>query len=155
LQPGRSISYAYDQLGRLSTANTVGSTLYPAWGLSETYDRYGNRTAQTVTAGSGFSSSLTINAINNQISGFTYDASGHVTAEPSPLSATFNYDGEDCNTSSSESGSSATYLCDGNNLRVKKLVTGTGAVTTVYIRSNGSVIAEYDNGAAVTAPTRE
>jgi RHS repeat-associated protein len=38
---------------------------------------------------------------------------------------------------------------------VEKVVTGTNAVTTVSIRSGGQVIAEYDNGATVTAPTRE
>ena len=70
VQPGRSSIYTYDQLGRLSRANTAGSTAFPAWGLSETYDRYGNRTAQTVTAGnSGFNVSLNVNATNNQITG--------------------------------------------------------------------------------------
>jgi YD repeat-containing protein len=48
---GRSATYTYDPLLRLSTAVTTGSTGYPQWGLSWTYDRYGNRTAQTVTAG--------------------------------------------------------------------------------------------------------
>jgi YD repeat-containing protein len=42
---GRSIAYTYDALGRLLTANTAGGTTkFPAWGLSFTYDRYGNRT---------------------------------------------------------------------------------------------------------------
>jgi RHS repeat-associated protein len=52
-------------------------------------------------------------------------------------------------------GNTATYTCDGNGLRVEKVVTGTNAVTTIVVRSGGQVIAEYDNGAAVTAPTRE
>jgi hypothetical protein len=30
-----------------------------------------------------------------------------------------------------------------------------GAVTAVYLRSGGELIAENDNGAAVTSPTRE
>jgi RHS repeat-associated protein len=154
---GRSVAYTYDQLGRLLTANTTGSAQYPAWGLSWTYDRYGNRTAQTVTAGSGYTSSLTINPVNNQITSpaYTYDATGNVMAEPAPLSASYAYDGEECNTGFTGNGNTATYTCDGNELRVKKVVTGTNAVTTVSIRSGGQVIAEYDNGAAVTAPTRE
>ena len=46
---GRSSAYIYDSLNRLSIASTVGgSANYPQWGLSWTYDRYGNRTAQTV-----------------------------------------------------------------------------------------------------------
>ena len=54
---GRSVAYTYDAIGRLLTAKTSGSTQYPAWGLSWTYDRYANRTAQTVSAGSGYTSS--------------------------------------------------------------------------------------------------
>ena len=154
---GRSVAYTYDALGRLLTANTTGSMQYPAWGLSWTYDRYGNRTAQTVTAGSGYASSLVINAVNNQITtpAFTYDARGNVMAEPAPGAVSYTYDGEECNTGYTGNGSTATYTCDGNEVRVKKAVTGTNAVTTVSIRSGGQVIAEYDNGAAVTTPTRE
>jgi RHS repeat-associated protein len=155
VQPGRGLQYTYDTIGRLITASTAGSTAFPAWGLSETFDRYGNRTAQTVTAGSGFNSSLVVNAANNQIAGFTYDASGNVIAEPSPLSTTYSYDGEDCQTGYTGNGSSATYTCDGNGLRVKKVVTGTGAVTTVFIYADGSLIDEYDNGAAQASPSRE
>jgi len=151
---GRTASYTYDALGRLLTANTTGSTQYPAWGLSWTYDRYGNRTNQTVTAGSGYPSSLTISAANNQITtpGFTYDARGNVMTEPAPGAATYTYDAEECNTKYVGS-ETATYTCDGNELRVEKAITS--GTTTVYIRSGGQVIAEYDNGAAVTAPTRE
>jgi RHS repeat-associated protein len=154
---GRSLAYTYDALGRLLTANSAGSTQFPAWGLSETYDRYANRTIQTVTAGSGYNTSLTINPASNQVTSpaFTYDAGGDVTAEPAPLPATFSYDGESCMIGFIGNGNSATYTCDGHNVRVQKVVTGTNAVTTVSIRSGGEVIAEYDNGAAVTSPTRE
>jgi RHS repeat-associated protein len=79
-----------------------------------------------------------------------------VTIEPAPLSLTYSYDGEDCLTSFTGNGNSATYTCDGNQLRVtKKVVTGTNTLTTVSIYSGGQVIAEYDNGSAVTAPSRE
>jgi hypothetical protein len=50
------------------------------------------------------------------------------------------------------SASSGTYTYDGNNLRVKKV---SGSTTTVYIFAGSKVIAEYQNGAAVNAPTRE
>jgi RHS repeat-associated protein len=147
---GRSVSYSYDQLARLSTANTTGSTQtqYPAWGLSETYDQYGNRTAQTLTAGSGYAGTFSVNANNNQIVGYSYDASGHLTGEPAPINATYSYDGEDCLTSYS---GGATYACDGNHLRVTK----NSSVNTVFIYGNGQVIAEYDSGAPVNSPSRE
>lgn len=84
VQPGRSVSYTYDSLARLSTALTTGSTAYPQWGLSWTYDRYANRTVQSVTAGTGVpSNTVTISASTNQITGspYTYDASGNMTNE--------------------------------------------------------------------------
>jgi RHS repeat-associated protein len=155
VQPGRSSSYTYDPLGRLSTAKTSGSTLYVAWGLSFAFDRYGNRTAQNVTAGSGYSSQLTFNPANNQITSpaFTYDGAGNVLSQSSPSNANYVYDDNECNTSYSGLGGTAAYTCDGNHLRVQKVVTG--GATTVYVRSGGQVIAEYDNAAPVTAPNRE
>jgi RHS repeat-associated protein len=79
-----------------------------------------------------------------------------VIKEPAPLSVSYTYDGEECNTGYTGSEDTATYICDGNHLRVSKTVgTGKSAVTTVAIRSGGQVIAEYDNSAAVTSPTRE
>lgn len=155
VQPGRSVSYGYDLLGRLISANTSGSAAYPAWGLSEAYDRYGNRTNQSVTAGSGYSSSLSIDPTTNRINGDTYDGAGHILNEPAPLSTGYGYSAEECLTNYTGNGSSAIYHCDGNHLRTTKAVTGSNAVTTWYIRSGGEVIAEYDNGAAVNSPTRE
>ncbi len=50
-----------------------------------------------------------------------------------------------------------TYVYDGNNLRVRKCTPNCTSPTsrTVYIFSGTKVIAEYDNGAASTAPSRE
>jgi RHS repeat-associated protein len=71
------VNYTYDSLNWLSTA-VSGST----WGLSFTYDGFGNRTAQTVTVGSGPSSSLSVNAANNRVTSWDYDARGNVTWGP-------------------------------------------------------------------------
>ena len=49
-------------------------------------------------------------------------------------------------------GGAGSYTYDGNGLRVAKSAQGT---TTVSIYSGSSVIAEYDNGAAPTSPSRE
>jgi hypothetical protein len=49
-------------------------------------------------------------------------------------------------------GSPATPSHDGNSLRVEKV---SGGTTTVYIYSGTKMIAEYENGAAPNAPTRE
>ena len=151
---GRNVTYTYDALARLSTALTKGSTNYPKWGLSFTYDRYGNRTAQTVTAGSQVpSNSLSFanpgGAQTNHADNYGYDASGNMTNDGLN---TLVYDGENRVTSSSGSNGSGAYSYDGNGLRVEKT---SGSTTTVYIFSGAKVIAEYVNGASPTNPTRE
>src|SRR6202162_6389550 len=55
-------------------------------------------------------------------------------------------------TRSANGTTAGTYSYDGHGMRVKKV---SGSTTTVYIFSSNRVIAEYDNGAAVTSPTRE
>ncbi len=148
---GRSVAYTYDPLARLSTAVTTGSANYPQWGLSWTYDRYANRTAQTVTAGSGFNSSVTVDAATNRLTGapYAYDASGNMTNDGNN---TLVYDGENRVVSATNASNSGAYTYDGNGLRVKKV---SGNTTTVYIFSASKVIAEYQNGVAVGSPTKE
>jgi RHS repeat-associated protein len=151
VQAGRSVSYTYDSLARLSTALTAGSANYPQWGLQWTYDRYANRSAQAVTAGTGApSNSVTVNSATNQLgSPYAYDASGNMTNDGSN---TLVYDGENRATSATNSSTSGTYTYDGRGLRVQKVA---GSTTTVYVFSGSKVIAEYDNGVAPTSPSRE
>jgi RHS repeat-associated protein len=150
---GRSVSYGYDTVRRLVSAVTQGSTNYPKWGLAWTYDQYSNRTAQTVTAGSGYTSSLTFDPATNRPNGYTFDASGDLTIESiGTTNYNYSYDAEDRMTGVS-GGASATYTYDGNGTRVKKAVSG--GTTTVYVFAQGKDIAEYDNGASVGSPTRE
>lgn len=76
----RGRTYTYDALYRLKTAVTTGSTQYPQWGLSWTYDRYGNRTAQNIYSGcqpplNCPTNSVGIDAATDRItdSGYSYD----------------------------------------------------------------------------------
>jgi RHS repeat-associated protein len=119
--------------------------------LSFTYDRYGNRTIQSVTAGNAPSNSVVVSATTNRIttSGYSYDASGNMTNDGQN---TLTYDGENRTITSSGSLGSGTYTYDGYGLRVTKV---SGGTTTVSIYSRGNVIAEYQNGAAPTSPTNE
>jgi len=150
---GRSVSYTYDPIGRLSSALTHGSANYPVWGLSWAYDRYANRTSQTVTAGTAPSSSLTFNTATNQPTGYTFNASGDMTVEPFGASSyQYGYDAEERMTSVSGAAGAA-YTYDGKGVRVQKALTG--GTTTVYVFALGMDIAEYDNGAAVASPSRE
>ena len=152
---GRSATYTYDSLYRLSTAATPGSASYGAWGLQETYDRYGNRWSQSAISGCTTQTcpqpSVAVNATTNRITGspYAYDANGNMTNDGIN---TIVYDAENHATSSSGAGGSGTYTTDGNGRRVKKV---SGSTTTVYIFSGSKVIAEYDNGAAPASPSRE
>jgi RHS repeat-associated protein len=150
---GRGVSYAYDSLRRISSAVTNGSTNYPKWGLSWSYDQYGNRTAQSVTAGSAPSSSLIFDVTKNRPNGYTFDNSGNLTVEAvGSTNNNYSYDAEN-RMKGVSGGANATYSYDGSDLRIKKVVTG--GTTTVYVFVGDQDIAEYDNGAAVNSPTRE
>jgi RHS repeat-associated protein len=140
---GRTVNYTFDALNRITSAVTNGSTTYPQWGLSWGYDRYGNRPSQTVTAGSGPSISVSVDATTNRIntSGYSYDADGHLTNDG--VNA-LTYDAEDRIVSTSGTLGSATYSHRPTGQRVMKT---SGSNTTVYIYSQNRLIAEYVNGA--------
>jgi RHS repeat-associated protein len=154
------MSYGYDPLQRVASANSCGSSAFPKWGLSESFDRYGNRWNQTLTAGSGpptMSLAFGANGMNgsttNQPSGYNYDSSGNMTTEPLvPQQSYMTYDGEN-RMMAVTGGAAATYAYDGNGTRIVRSVGG--GATTVSIFSGSSVIAEYDNGAAPSAPSLE
>jgi RHS repeat-associated protein len=155
---GRSATYTYDSLYRLVTAVTGGSANYPAWGLSETYDRYGNRSAQSIKSGcTGITcptNSVTPSANSNRLgSPYIYDSSGNMTYDG--VNALV-YDAEN-HTTSASGASAGAYVYDGNGLRVQKCLPSCGGSNpnTVYVFSGSKVIAEYDNGAGVTSPSRE
>jgi len=72
---GEDVVYAYDELERLISASTTAGS--QSWGLSWTYDGFGNRLAQ----GAGSVNSVLDNANTNWISssGYNYDANGEMT----------------------------------------------------------------------------
>src|ERR1022692_4873494 len=148
---GRTAGYSYDSLYRLTAASTSGSSNYSAWGLSWTYDRYGNRTAQTVTAGSGPSGSPTISTSTNHITslgGTSYycDASGNLTQDDQYQ---YVYDGENRQvTLKSLTGSTiATYAYDGHSMRIVK-VWGGGRRFDLY--DGSPLISEFEDWASNT-----
>jgi RHS repeat-associated protein len=139
---GRNAAYIYEALGRLSSASTNGSAGYPSWNLAFTYDRYGNRTAQN-------SSNVTIDPATNRISTLPYNASGNMLNDGINALA---YDAAGRLVTSTQASAVSSYSYDCKNLRVQKI---SGGNTTVYVFSGGKVLAEYVNGAAPAAPTRE
>src|SRR5580658_10134781 len=134
----------YDSLYRLVTAATAGSTNYPAWGLSQTYDRYGNRNTQSVLSGcTGITcptfSSTASTSTNMLPSPYAYDSGGNITYDGLN---TLVYDGENRVTSATNSTTSGAYVYDGNGRRVQKCVPNCISPTTntVYVFSGSKVI---------------
>jgi RHS repeat-associated protein len=148
---GRTASYAYDSLHRVSTASTSGSTNYPAWGLSWTYDRYGNRTAQSVTSGSGPSNSVTVSTSTNRItsmgsSNFTYDSNGNLTQDDLYK---YKYDAENRMVEMDQPNGTTitTYAFDGHSLRIVKVW---GASRFFDIYAGSQLISEFEDAASNT-----
>jgi hypothetical protein len=134
VQPGRSVSYAYDQLNRLTQATSTGSTTYPQWGLSWAYDRYGNRLSQSISAGCTLitcpTNSLTFSssggALTNRPDGYSFDAAGNLLNDG--MNA-MGYDGNNHLTATVGSLGSGSYTYDGDAMRIERSITGTSTVS--------------------------
>jgi RHS repeat-associated protein len=148
---GRTISYSYDSLYRLTASTTNGSANYVKWGLSMSYDRYGNRLSQSQTYDAPPTNSVTVSATTNQIAGspYAYDANGNMTNDGSN---TLVYDAENHVLGATNGGAAGTYTYDGNSLRVQKV---SGGTTTTYIFSGSKVIAEYSGASSPYPLARE
>ena len=101
------------------------------------YDRYGNRWAQTVVAGSGYGGSNTFDSATNRITtaSFAHDGSGNLTANGPATS--YTYDQEDRMVSAA--AGSVSYVMDAQGRRKRQTA---GGVTTEYFYSGSEVIAE-------------
>lgn len=141
----RTVSYTYDQVNRLSSAQTATT-----WGNSYVYDAWGDLLQKNVIRGTAESMTLTFNN-KNQVStpAFTYDGAGNVTWDT--VNA-MKYDAE----SRMTPVSGATYTYDGDGRRVQKSdgtlywvddsfeplsVGTTSGITQDYIFLNGKRIA--------------
>jgi RHS repeat-associated protein len=141
----RTTTFTYDPWSRLKTASNT------QWSITESYDRYGNRNAQTPPV--NFSQAA--NPVTNRLpSPYAYDAAGNMTNDGSN---TLAYDAESRSISSTNGAASGASVYDGNGLRVKRCLPNctSPTTTTVYVFSRGKMIAEYDNGVAVSSPSRE
>jgi YD repeat-containing protein len=70
-------AHGYDEFNRL-TSRTVNSGTGPNYGW--VYDRYGNRLQQNMTGGTGSGSTFmaSVNPVNNQLVGYSYDAASNM-----------------------------------------------------------------------------
>ena len=114
---GETVTYTYDSLNRLLTANGSG------WGEQYAFDGFGNLTTKQVTSGSGPTMTLSVNWANNQIqgvSGITYDANGNTTLIPNgTTNFALNYDVENRQISAVQTGTNlVNYGYDTQNRRI-------------------------------------
>jgi RHS repeat-associated protein len=147
-QPGtedqtKSESFSYDQLGRLNAAQTltVNSTAgSKTWSLQWTYDRFGNRLTQHMSAGDPTlpvsQPVLNIDPTTNRITntGYSYDSAGNMTHD---ATAAYTFDGANRLTKINTTAAVYTYF---GPQRIKKVL---GSTVTRYIYSGSRVIAEY------------
>jgi RHS repeat-associated protein len=134
-------TYAYDAFNRLSSSSC--SSHCPdgesTQGFSYSYDRFGNRWNQTLTAGSGGTLDLTFTGNNNQMDGYSYDAAGNLMSDGSHM---YFYDAEhhlvqvDGSEGYCQSGTgtapTACYTYDAEGRRVRRTVPGSG-ITDDYL----------------------
>jgi RHS repeat-associated protein len=121
-------SYTYDAFDRLAsstcTLNCPGSGNSEAYSYS--YDQFGNRWKQHLTAGTGYEVDYTFDTNNpstshnrNTTSGFAYDAAGDLTSDGTCTPCwTYGYSGQLL------SGNGATYTYDGLGHRVQTIYGG-------------------------------
>jgi RHS repeat-associated protein len=114
----RSQSFAYDQVNRISTAQTSSTSGSNCWGETYGYDQWANLT--NIGAVSGYSGctqeSLSVSAgTNNQLTatGYTYDALGNMLTD---ASNTYVFNAE----SEIKTAASVNYTYDGDGDRVEK-----------------------------------
>ena len=136
-------SYAYDSLNRLSAASSNAG-----WGLSFTYDGFGNLTDKTQTGGSPPALHVTVNPATNQIYGDTYDAKGNLTNIPNQMRLT--YDAENrVATVLPTSGGTETYGYTPDNKRVYRKEPN-GTVVTYAYGVSGERLGAFDGATGKT-----
>jgi RHS repeat-associated protein len=130
-------SYTYDDFRRLATASSSSQ------GFSYSYDRYGNRWQQNLTAGAGPSPQYSFDA-NNHITaaGLIYDAAGNETND---TFHTYTYDAEN-RVTAVDGGTTGTYVYNARGLRVGRK-NSTGNVEYLF-DPTGEQITEITAGTA-------
>ena len=133
LNGGRTQTFFYDRVNRLSTASFYGGSDQYA------YDNWGNLLSKTVASGSGETWNQAVTA-NNQFSGWGYDASGNMTnTHNGPYHNV--YDAE--NQWTYERVNGVSYLYNGDGQRVES--SGGASGTRIYVYDPaGKVIREVD-----------
>lgn len=159
--PGTSFtqSFKYDALYRLTEAKEVtGTNTNPNWTQTFGYDVYGNRTSLSQNIGGvTYNTTPAVSSSTNRFSssGFTYDANGNVTADVDAVTSqgrsfVFNADNKQVEIKDANGNWIGKYFYDGEGRRVKKM---TPNETTIFVYSNGKLIAEYSTQVSASPTT--
>lgn len=128
--------FTYDYLNRVSTSNQNNQNAF-----SYGYDQLGNRTSQTVTAGSGGTLNLSYSCNCNRMDGYSYDAAGNLLGDGLH---NYAYDAEN-RLVSVDGGTTASYVYDAEGRRVQKTA---GAQVEYLYDLNGNIVTELSSSGA-------
>jgi len=139
LVTGEQVTYQYDSLQRLISAQTTAASdnQYPnlKWGQGSVYDGFGNLTQKTAIRGSVPTLSVTVDQTTNRVAG-TYDQNGNLTGDGTNL---YTFDIE--NRMVAMNGGTF-YAYDPQNRRVLKQ-TSSGAQEVYFYGPDGKKLGTY------------
>ena len=129
-----SIAYGYDQLDRLTLACawnvSTNSCVSGQFNQSFRYDKLGNiltKAGTNYTYGSSKPHAVTAAGANS----YTYDNNGNMLTG---AGRTFTWNGENQPVQIAKTGTpTETYIYDGDNVRIKRTVASSPAVTSIYV----------------------
>jgi len=156
-------NYAYDSLNRITSVGEYQNGATNTGTQSYTYDRYGNRTINASSFGTGINiRQFTVDAATNRLgvpSGqagvMQYDANGNLLSDTYTSYGSRTYDAENrMVTAWDSSGQLSSYTYDADGRRVRRKVGVQTEVWQVY-SMNGELLAEYAANAAATSPQIE
>lgn len=156
-------TFAYDSLQRLTEAKETSSG-NQTWREIYDYDRYGNRTTHNKFIGTNevTQTDETRPEIDNTknrfkpTEGYTFDANGNIVVDFTGRQFIFNGDNKQTEVKDAQNKLVGKYFYDGEGKRVKKLTYdqyGVEKDVTVFVYSNGKLIAEYTTEAPPQNPT--
>jgi RHS repeat-associated protein len=137
LASGRTQTFTYDQLNRVTSAGTTATTGNTCWGYQYSYDAWGNLLSQagwtpTYNACTEVTMGVVTADASNHISAMAYDPSGNTLSDGN---YSYTWDGE----SQLKTAGGVTYTYDGDGRRAAKV-----GSRLYWYGSGGEVLAETD-----------
>lgn len=155
--------YTYDSLNRLTAVNEWQNGTTQTGSQQYTYDRWGNRTINPASWGTGINTKqFTVNTANNRLGVpggqpgvMSYDNAGNLTTDTYTGTGNRTYDADNRITIAADNtGQSSRYTYDANGKRVRRQVASSQEEWQVY-GFGGELLAEYRASLPASAPQKE